>query len=111
MNLKAKIHVDRQKAAAEESLNARVALLKERGLEGDRIKRDPRLRQIKARITKANDRLAAIAAQEKLNQERAQAKLDKPPKDKAAKKARKAEVESAESGKKAKKAKKENAAN
>jgi hypothetical protein len=107
MNLKAKIYVERQKGDAQEKLNARLTLLKERGLEDKVIQRDATLRQLKAQLGKANFRLASIAAQEKLNQERAQAKIDKPAKEKAAKEAAKAEAGKAEPEKKEKKAKKE----
>ena len=106
MNLKAKIYVENQKATAQEKLNARLTLLKEKGLEDRPIQRDTRLRQLKAQLAKANARLARIAAQEKLNQERAQAKIDKPAKEKAAKGSRKAEAAKAEPEKKEKKAKK-----
>jgi len=107
MNLKAKIHVEKQKAAAQETLNARTTFLKEEGLEDKRIQRDTTVRQLKAQIAKANTRLARIAAKEKLNQERAQAKIDKPAKKKAAKEARKAKAGKAEPEKKEKKAKKQ----
>jgi hypothetical protein len=114
MNLKAKIHVERQKGDAQEKLNARLTLLKERGLEDKVIQRDATLRQLRAQLGKANFRLASIAAQEKLNQERAQAKIDKPAKEaakeaakKAAKEAAKAEAAKSVPEKKEKKAKKE----
>ena len=107
MNLKGKVYIEKQKAAAQESFNARRALLQEKGLEDKRIQRDPALRKLKAQVAKANSRLASIAAQEKLNQERAQAKIDKPAKDKAAKAAKKAEAAKSEPEKKEKKAKKE----
>jgi hypothetical protein len=107
MNLKAKIHVERQKQEVQEKLNARLTLLKERGLEDKAIERDSTLRQLKAQVGKANFRLACIAAQVRLNQERAQAKIDKPAKDKAAKEAAKAEAGKAAAEKKEKKAKKE----
>ena len=107
MNLRSKLHVEKQKAAAQEKLNARRTVLKEKGLADGPMQRDAALRQLRAQVAKADARLARIAAQEKLNQERAQAKIDKPAKEKAAKEARKAEAEKAEPEKKEKKAKKE----
>jgi len=95
MNLKAKIHVERQKAAVQEKLDAHLALLKDKGLEDGLIERDATLRRLRAQVAKANSRLARIAAQKKLNQERAQAKIDK------------RAAEKAEPEKKEKKAKKE----
>lgn len=106
MNLKAKIHIERQKAAAQERLNARLSLLKGRGLDDKPIQRDTILRQLRAQVAKANARLASIAAQEKLNQERIQDKMDKPAREKAAREARKAEAAKEEPEKKEKKAKK-----
>jgi hypothetical protein len=106
MNLKAKIHVEKQKGDAQEKLNARLSLLKERGLEDKTIERDSTLRHLRAELGKANFRLARIAAQEKLNQELAQAKIDKPARE-AAKQAAKAEAAKAVPEKKEKKAKKE----
>ena len=106
MNLKAKIHVERQKGNAQEKLNARLTLLRARGLDDKVIQRDATLRQLRAELGKANFRLASIAAQEKLNQERAQAKIDKPAKE-AAKEAAKAEARKVEAEKKEKKPKKE----
>jgi hypothetical protein len=106
MNLKAKIHIERQKQTAQEKLNARLVVLKERGLEDKVIERDSTLRHFKAEVGKANSRLAAIAAQEKLNQERVQAKIDKPARE-AAKQAAKAEAGKAEAEKKEKKDKKQ----
>lgn len=114
MNLRAKIYVEKQKGNVQEKLNARLTLLKEKGLEDKLIQRDATLRQLKAQLRKANFRLARIAAQERLNQERAQAKIDKPALEKAAKEARKAAkaalktaARKAEPEKKEKKAKKE----
>jgi outer membrane biosynthesis protein TonB len=77
MNLKAKIHLENQKNAAEGRLAVRLDFLKEKGSEGVAIQRDPVIRKIKAEIRKANYRLASIAAQEKLNAEKAQVKAEK----------------------------------
>ncbi|HYB20360.1 MAG TPA: hypothetical protein VEH09_05500, partial [Thermodesulfobacteriota bacterium] len=77
MNLKAKIYVENQKRNVQAKLDARLASLKEKGWDEAAIKKDAAVRKLKAEVRKADFRLASIAAQEKLNQERAQAKLDK----------------------------------
>lgn len=77
MNLKAKIYVENQKKDGEAQLAARLALLQGKGMSPDGLQKEATLRRIKALIRKAETRLAAIQAQEKLNQERAQAKLAK----------------------------------
>jgi len=74
MPLKAKIHVENQKKTAHGKLAARLALLNEKGLGGGAIQRDSMMRKLRAEIRKANYRLACIAAQEKLNEERLAAK-------------------------------------
>jgi hypothetical protein len=107
MNLKAKVYVENQKKRIQEKLSARLALLKEKGLKEDVIQRDAGVRQLKAQVRKMVYRLASIAAQEKLNQERAQAKIDKLAAEKAAKEAPKEEAAKKEPEKKEKKAKKE----
>jgi len=107
MNLKAKVYVENQKKRIQEKLNARLALLKEKGRKEDVVQRDATIRQLKAQVRKMDYRLAAMAAQEKLNQERAQAKIDKLAAEKAAKEAPKEVAEKKEPEKKEKKAKKE----
>ena len=77
MNLKAKIHVENQKKAAEVKLTARQAILADKGLDDAAVQKDPVYRKIKADIRKANSRLSAIAAQEALNADRAKAKAKK----------------------------------
>ncbi len=77
MNLKSKIHLEAQKTAAEKELAARVALLEQRGVDADAVKRDARVRQGKAAVRKANYRLATIAAKEQHNADRARAKAEK----------------------------------
>jgi hypothetical protein len=74
MPLKAKIHVEDQKKTAQGKLAARLAFLNEKGLGGGEIQRDSMMRKLRAEIRKANYRLACIAAQEKLNEERLTAK-------------------------------------
>jgi hypothetical protein len=107
MNLRAKVYVENQKMRIQEDLSARLARLKEKGLKDGVIQRDATIRKLKAQLRKMNYRLASIAAQEKLTQERAQAKIDKLAAEKAAKEAPKAEAGKAEPEKKEKKAKKE----
>jgi hypothetical protein len=82
MKLKAKIHLENQKTAAENRLAARLDFLKEKGLESIAIQRDPVIRKIRADVRKANHRLASIAALEKLNAEKAQIKAEKSVKEK-----------------------------
>jgi hypothetical protein len=107
MNLKAKVYVENQKKKVQESLNARVARLKKKGLKEDMIQKDATVRKLKAQVRKADYRLASIAAQEKLNQERAQAKMDKLAAVKAAQEIPQPDAEKGAPEKKEKKAKKE----
>ena len=58
-----------QKSKAEEKVEARVAKLKEAGLDEKQMARDPLLRQAKAMLKKTNARLKAIDAKDALNQE------------------------------------------
>jgi hypothetical protein len=77
MNLKAKIHVENQKRAAEGRLSDRLTFLQEKGLTATTIQREASIRKLKAAIRKANYRLARIAAQEKLNADKVQTKAKK----------------------------------
>jgi len=106
MNLKAKIYVENQKKDGEAQLAARLALLHGKGMSPDALQKDATLRRIKALIRKAETRLAAIRAQEKLNQERAQAKLAKLAAKQAARETAAAEAAEEGPAKKAKKGKK-----
>lgn len=106
MNLKAKIYIEKQKKDGEAHLAARLALLQGKGMNPDAIQRDATLRRIKALIRKAETRLAAIRAQEKLNQERTQAKLAKLAAKQAAREAAATEAAEEAPAKRAKKAKK-----
>src|SRR5271157_4276896 len=92
MNLRAKIYVENQKKTSRAKLDARLAALKEKGMDEAAIKKDATVRRLKAQVRKADLRLASIAAQEKLNQERAQAKIDKLAAEKAAREAPKKEA-------------------
>jgi hypothetical protein len=107
MNLKAKVNVENQKKSAQARLDARLAFLKEKGFKDDAIRKDSTARKLKAEIRKANFRLASIAAQEKLNQDRAKATADKLAAGKAGKEARKKKAKGEEPEKKEKKGKKE----
>ena len=77
MKLKAKGYLESQKKVTRDKLAARMSSLKEKGLSTLAIKRDSLIKKMKADIRKANYRLACIAAQEKLNAERVQAKKEK----------------------------------
>jgi len=107
MNLRAKVYVENQKKKTQEELSTRLARLKEEGAKDRDTQRDATVRKLKALVRKMDYRLASIAAQEKLSQERAQAKIDKLNAEKAAKEAPKAGAAKAEPEKKEKKAKKE----
>jgi hypothetical protein len=107
MNLKARIYVENQKRNGEAKLEARLAYLREKELDPGSIQRDATLRKIKALVRKADFRLARIAAQENLNQERAQAKVERLAAEKAAQEKSREEREGTAAEKKGKKEKKE----
>jgi hypothetical protein len=107
MNLRARIYVENQKKNGQAKLEARLAFLREKGLDPDSIQRDATLRRIKGLIRKADFRLARIAAQEKLNQERVQAKAERLATEKAAQEKLREEREGVAAEKKGKKEKKE----
>jgi hypothetical protein len=107
MNLRARVYVEEQKANWETKLKARLSLLKEKGVSPQMIPKDATMRRIKAEIRKANERLASIAAQEKLNQERIQGKEQKLAAKKAEREAAIKETMEEAAGKKEKKGKKE----
>ena len=107
MNLRARIYVENQKKNGEAKFEARLAYLREKGLDPGSIQRDATLRKMKALIRKADFRLARIAAQENLNQERAKAKAERLAAEKAAREKAKGEQEELAAEKKGKKEKKE----
>jgi hypothetical protein len=107
MNLRARIYVENQKKSSREKLDARLALLTGRGYEQASLERDPTVRKLKAELRKADFRLASIVAQEKLNQERAQAKMDKLAAEKAAREEKAEKAEAPGKKEKEKKGKKE----
>jgi len=73
MNLRARGYVEKQKKDVEDKLANRLTMLKGRGESPEKIQKDATIRSLKADLRKAKTRLASIAAQEKLNQEREQA--------------------------------------
>jgi hypothetical protein len=77
MGIKAKGYLEALKKAAGDKLAARMSYLKEKGLDGVALKRDAVIKKIQGNIRKANYRLARIAAQEKLNADKAQTKTEK----------------------------------
>jgi hypothetical protein len=77
MKLKAKVHLESQKKVSGDKLAARISSLKEKGLANAAIQRDNVIKKMRAGIRQITYRLACIAAQEKLNADRAQAKAEK----------------------------------
>ena len=77
MNLKAKGYLESQKKVTGDKLAARMSSLEEKGLDDAAIQRDSLIKKMKADIRKANYRLGCIAAQEKLNADKAQTKAEK----------------------------------
>jgi hypothetical protein len=106
MKLKQKIYVENKKELVEGKIAVRWAFLKEKGLDGTVIKKDVLIRKMKAQIRQANYQLANIAAQEKLNADRAKAKAKKLAAKKSDRKATSAKTAKNVSGKKGSKEKK-----
>jgi len=106
MNLKQKIHTENKKNVVENKIAVRRAFLKEKGLDSAAIQKDVLIRKMKAEIRQANNRLASIAAQEKLNADKAQAKAEKLAAGKRARKAAPAKTAKDVPGKKKSKDKK-----
>jgi len=77
MKLKAKGHLESQKKVDGDKLAARISSLKEKGLADTTIHRDNVIKKMKAGIRQTNYRLACIAAQEKLNADKAKTKAEK----------------------------------
>ena len=91
MNLKAKPYHEAHKQKAQADLAARVALLKERGIEGKGLEKDPRVRKLKAGIRKVVARLSSIVAAEERNARVAQRTREKAAAGKQPKAAKKVE--------------------
>jgi hypothetical protein len=106
MSLKRKIYAENQKKVVEGKIAVRRGFLKEKGLDSAVIQRDVLIRKMKAEIRKANYRLASIAAQEKLNADKAQVKAEKLAAGKSPRKATPAKTAKNVSGKKSSKEKK-----
>jgi hypothetical protein len=77
MNLKAKRYLESQKKATGDKLAARISFFKEKGLDVVAINRDSLVKKMRGNIRKANYRLSCIAAQEKLNADKVQTKIEK----------------------------------
>ena len=106
MKLKQKIYAENQKKVVEGKIAVRRALLKEKGLDSAVIQKDVLIRKMKAEIRQANNQLASIAAQEKLNADKAQAKAEKLAAGKSAREATPAKTAKNVRGKKGSKEKK-----
>lgn len=77
MNLKAKAYVENHKKTAQDKLAALKSALETKGQEPAATEKAPQVKKLKADIRKANMRLAAIAAQEKLQADKKNAKAEK----------------------------------
>lgn len=77
MNLKAKRHVEEQKKKVQEKLAARVAMLKEKGIEPKQLSNDTQVRKLRADVRKANARLRSITASEAIGSLKIQKKQEK----------------------------------
>jgi hypothetical protein len=67
----------RQREQVETQLAARLALLKDRGIEGKAVDRDPTVRKLRAQIVDSKRRLSAIDAKEALARKLAEQKAAK----------------------------------
>ena len=77
MSNKNKVYIEEHKLAAQRNLTARTELLVSRGMDETRIQKDNTVKKIKAEIRLANHRLSRIADQQKLKQEKIEAKAAK----------------------------------
>ncbi len=66
-----------QKESFERKLKNRLALLSEEGIESGKIDKDPLVKKLRANVAAMNNRLKAIDASEKKNEELAKMKLEK----------------------------------
>lgn len=106
MNLKAKLYEENRKQVTQEKLSARMAALEANGTDKKIIEKDAVIKKLQAEIRQTTRRLAAVAAQEKLQAQKKENKAQKAAaaKEKPAKNA-KAKKEEAKPQKKEKKAK------
>jgi len=105
MNLKAKVYEQDRKLANEQKLTARLAILKEKGMDEAAMQKDAVVKKIKADIRQTVHRLMSIAAHEKLLAGKKKAKADKLAAKKASAKADDAKKPAAKEPKKDKKPK------
>lgn len=77
MGIMRKEIVTRQKAAFEQNLKDRLALLAGKGLKAPQTDRDPIVKNLKAEVRAVNRRLARIAAIDKRTEEMARTKAEK----------------------------------
>lgn len=77
MPSKSKTVREAQKAHYESSISARRAFLKEKDLDEPGIKKDPKLKQLRAKLAQINKSLKAISALEKQNEALALRKKEK----------------------------------
>ena len=82
-----------QKAHLEDTLNQRLAVLSEKGVESGRIAKDPAIKKIRAQLRETGGRLEAIAAAERKTEEMARVKSEKMAAPKAEKTKKKKEKE------------------
>jgi len=106
MGLKQKIYAENKKKVVEGKIAVRRAFLKDKGLDSAAIIKDVLIRKMKGQIRQANYRLASIAAQVKLNADKAQAKAKKLAAGKSAREATPAKTAKNVGGKKGSKEKK-----
>jgi hypothetical protein len=100
----------KQKAAWEEKLKHRLALLGEKGIDAKRIERDVLVKELKSKIRESQSRLQAIDANERCTAELASVKAERLAKPKQeAPKPKKEEAPAAEEKPKRKKKKEESA--
>ncbi len=79
MGSKTKQTREGQKTYWETKLNQRISVLAEKGIESEKIPKDPGVRKIRAKIRKAQGRLKAIADSEKRADEISKIKAEKMP--------------------------------
>jgi hypothetical protein len=72
--LNRKPQIEAHQKAAEDSLAARLELLKTKGLDEGQIQKDAKIKQFRALVRKAKHQLAGIAAMTALNEEKTAAK-------------------------------------
>jgi outer membrane biosynthesis protein TonB len=112
MGSKNKEAQERQKACFERGLEERLSLLSKKGIESAGVDKDTLVKKLRANIRAINDRLKAIAANERRTEELAKMKAEKAaaaamPKERAAKKGKSPKEAPGEGKEKKKKKEKE----